>query len=182
MASDIPMPDMFIAGDIVEIEYRLRGQGGGAVNMAIQAVKEAVWRDQRLDYQGSRIEQRTDLGDGQVYQYLMITVAVRRTLKADRGQPQRAGMGAVIAIAAAAVATMATAAVVAYQLDFVGVRRSAHATRSDEAIAQVLTDPTVPDDVKARALDTMGGQGGSGTLGKIAMMVGAGVLVYMLTK
>lgn len=119
MATKLQIPDdVLIPGDLVDVYYQIKpGAPQGLVTTAIHEIKKSLASDSRFHYQGSKIEDRTNLEDNSVTPYLIVTLQVADPSKVTGNkplatQPQQAGLWIPIVVLIALV----TAAVVAYSV------------------------------------------------------------------
>lgn len=112
MAQTAPIDtNVLKSGDMIDLEYQIVGSNETMIALAVHSVKQSIASDSRLDYQSGRREYRTDLETGIVYEFLIVTVIVRRYPRGEREPDiQLAGLWVPIAIIVAA----ASAAVIAY--------------------------------------------------------------------
>lgn len=129
MAQQLDIPDDMLApGDLVDAYYQIRpGTSQYLVDAAIGDIKQALASDRRFHYQGSRIETLLEEDDGQVYEYLIVTLQVADPSKVTGsnpvvydpaleqvtggrlGAPQRAGLVGIIVLAALLAAAVVAA-------------------------------------------------------------------------
>jgi hypothetical protein len=136
--------DMLNPGDLIAFEYEIRkGASETLIALAVHSIKQSIYNDRRLDYQSGRREYRTDTETGIVYEYLVVKAIVRKTLRADTTETQRAGVGTV---AIGAVIALASAAVIAY---------SAALIYRSYVVYRVATNPELTEQEKRDAYEAL---------------------------
>ncbi len=146
-------------GDTIRFDFLLKGTNQTLLDLAIRKVKETIYADDRLDYQGSEIVTEVDKtgleGGVREVQVLRIYATVRRYRRDAHPELQKAGIGAVsigtlIAVISAAVAVYAAAVTIRGH----GVTRTSQAIVAE--VESIRTDPNLSDEAKQAALETLG--------------------------
>lgn len=157
-------PELLYPGDIIRFDYLVL-MAGSLADLAIKNVKEQIWADPRLDYQGSEETYPVDLDTGQTSHIVSIFAKVRSYRKGDRPEMQLANVPIKPLVA------LISAAVIAY---------SAAMSYRTYAIVRIASSTTMAEETKQGAINALGGGGGTSGLSAAIAAAGASVGTVIL--
>lgn len=139
-------------GDIIRFDYEIRTDNQVIRSLAVKNIKDAIWSDDRLDYQGSDVVTMGSVELARDVEILRIYAQVRRYRRGARQETQYAGVGAISIVAVVALVAGA-GAVAVWGL---ALRDRGH------VVQRIASDPSLSEQTKQAAFEAMG-QGGIGS-------------------
>lgn len=100
-------PDILIPGDIIRFDYELLTDNETIRGMVVSKIKDAIYSDPRLDYQGSTVQRVGDLALGRDVDILSVYAQVRRTDRQTREEIQFASLANVSLVVMGVLSTIA---------------------------------------------------------------------------
>jgi hypothetical protein len=83
---EIPNAGQLVPGDIVRFDYELKTDNETVQGQIVKSVKDTIWADDRLDYQGSKVSVVGSLEKQRDVRLLSIYAQIRRTRREDRNK------------------------------------------------------------------------------------------------
>lgn len=159
--------ELLYPGDTIRFDFLVSGSNETLIGLASKKIKETIYADDRLDYQGSETNYPVDLETGQTSRILSVYATVRRYRRDAHPELQKAGIGAV---GVAALVGVVVGAVAAY---------SVMVSYKTYAITRVVSS-SASDEVKQQAIDAIKSSGSwFGSISPVSL-AGAAVLGWVL--
>jgi hypothetical protein len=151
--------ELLYPGDTIRFDFLLTSSNETLRSLAIQKVKEQIYADDRLDYQGSEIVTEVDktglAGGVREIEVLHVYAKVRTYRRDAHPEIQKAGIGAfsvLTLVALVTTAVMLASCAVVYRS--YSIQRTT--TVKVEEIEKIRTDPDMTADQKEAALQSLG--------------------------
>jgi hypothetical protein len=163
-------PELLYPGDTIRFDFLIRSASETRKAAALKSIKDTIYSDDRLDYQGSEETFPVDLETGESSHILSVYATVRKYKRNASPEMQKAGIGpfAIVAIVASV-----SAAVVAWKVD--AIYETYAVARVREAI---MENPDMTPQEKVAALETLAGEE-KGTISGAIQKTGAGVVAVI---
>lgn len=152
--------ELLYPGDTIRFDFVLRAGGNETLrSLAIKKVKEQIYADDRLDYQGSEIVTEVDktglAGGVTEIEVLHVYAKVRQYRRDAHPETQKAGIGAFsVGVLVGAISGAVVAYAVVISLRGQSVTRASQAVVTE--VEKIRTDSTLSDDAKQAAFETLG--------------------------
>jgi hypothetical protein len=163
--------DMLAPGDLVEIEYRIKGGSDILTMMAVNEVEKSLDREEKWDLTRYRFEDRLDPQTNEPKRYVVFTVRYREVSKWDSEKVYETQMAGGLVAVALAISLLAGALAAYAYVEYVGY----------QLMRKVIEDPTFTPDQKTQILTEGNKQGiGSGLAAAGGSLVTAAVIIGVL--
>jgi hypothetical protein len=160
--------DLLYPGDTIRFDFLVTGSNETLIGLGARKIKETIYTDDRLDYQGSEETNPVDLETGRASRILSVYATVRKYRRNIPVAEQQAGIGAV---AVGVLVGAIIGAVVAY----------ACLSYKSYAIVRVVSS-SASEEVKAQAIDAIKSSGSVlGSLG-VGAIAAVGIGAYLLLR